>query len=123
MIIGIGTDIIEIERVERAVSREHFKNKVYTNNEQIYSESRGKQSAASYAARFAAKEAFFKAIGTGIFSDLTDVEIVNDSNGKPEIFLHGKVKSFADNLGVKNIFLSMSHSKNYAVANVLIDGQ
>ena len=122
MIIGIGNDIVEIERVRRAVASEHFTQRVFTETEIKYCESRGKQSAASYAARFAAKEAFFKAIGTGIFSDLTEVEIVNDSNGKPEIFLHGKVKSFADNLGVKNIFLSMSHSKNYAVANVLIDG-
>ena len=120
MIIGIGTDIIEIERVQRAVSRGNFIKKVYTDNEKNYCESRGKQSAASYAARFAAKEAFFKALGTGIFSEMTEVEILNNSRGQPEIFLHGEVKNFSDKLGVKKIFLSMSHSKNYATANVIV---
>ncbi len=120
MIIGIGTDIIEIERVRRAVLGEHFKNKVFTENEQNYCESRGVQSAASYAARFAAKEAFFKSLGTGIFTNLTEVEILNNSAGKPEIFLHGKAKTFADNLGVEKIFVSLSHCKEYATAFTIL---
>lgn len=121
MIIGVGTDIIEIERVGKAVEREHFKNRVYTKIEQNYCESRGRNSAASYAARFAAKEAFFKAMGTGIIFSLTDVEVVNNSNGQPEIFLHGATAQFSKEKGVKKIFLSLSHSQDYATATAVIE--
>lgn len=120
MIIGIGTDIIEIERVRRAVSSEHFKKKVFTENEQNYCESRGIQSAASYAARFAAKEAFFKALGTGIFTSLTEVEILNNDAGQPQIFLYGEAKTFAEKLHVKKIFVSLSHCREYATAFVTL---
>lgn len=120
MIIGIGTDIIEIERVRRAVAGVHFKDKVFTTNEQNYCESRGAQSAASYAARFAAKEAFFKSLGTGIFTSLTEVEILNDELGKPQIFLYGKAKTFFENLRAEKIFVSLSHCKDYATASVII---
>ena len=120
MIIGIGTDIIEIERVRRAVAGEHFKDKVFTKNEQNYCESRGAQSAASYAARFAAKEAFFKSLGTGIFTSLTEVEVLNDELGKPQIFLYGKAKTFFENLRAEKIFVSLSHCKDYATAFVII---
>ena len=120
MIFGIGTDIIEIERIRRAVSSEHFTEKVFTTNEKIYCESRGAQSAASYAARFAAKEAFFKALGNGIFTSLTEVETLNDAAGKPEIFLYDDAKTFAENLGVKKIFVSLSHCKEYATAFVIL---
>lgn len=121
MIFGIGTDIVEIERVKKSVEREHFKNRVYTKIEQSYCESRGKNSAASYAARFAAKEAFFKAIGTGIIFSLTDVEIVNDEGGQPEIFLHGKAVDFVEEKGVEKIFVSLSHSMKYATAVVVLE--
>ena len=120
MIIGIGTDIIEIERVRRAVLNEHFKEKVFTENEQNYCESRGVQSAASYAARFAAKEAFFKALGTGIFTSLTEVEILNNDTGQPQIFLYGAAKNFAEKLHVKKIFVSLSHCREYATAFVTL---
>ena len=120
MIIGVGTDIIEIERIRRAVQSEHFKKKVFTEKEKIYCESRGLQSAASYAARFAAKEAFFKALGTGIFTKLTEVEILNDAEGKPEIFLNGRAKTFAENLNVEKIFVSLSHCREYATAFVTL---
>jgi len=121
MILGIGTDIIEIERVRRAVSRQHFKNKVFTTNEQNYCESRGLQSAASYAARFAAKEAFFKALGTGIFTDLTEVEILNNDAGQPQIFLYGKAKDFAAKLQVEKISVSLSHCREFATAFVTLE--
>ena len=121
MIIGIGTDIIEIERVRQAVEREIFKQKVFTQAEQNYCESRGKQKFASYAARFAAKEAFFKAIGTGIFTKLTEVEVKNNLQGQPEIFLSGAAeKFFVDNGGGK-IFLSLSHSKDFATAVCILE--
>ncbi|MBR6012879.1 MAG: holo-ACP synthase [Selenomonadaceae bacterium] len=121
MIIGIGIDVIEIERIKKAVQNEHFKNKVYTKIEQNYCESRGNQSAASYAARFAAKEAFFKAMGTGINTELTDVEVINNELGQPEIFLHGKAFQAAKNLGVEKIFVSLSHSREYATATAVIE--
>lgn len=121
MILGIGTDIIEIERVRRAVSRQHFKIKVFTMNEQNYCESRGLQSAASYAARFAAKEAFFKALGTGIFTDLTEVEIINNDAGQPQIFLYGKAKDFATKLQVEKISVSLSHCREFATAFVTLE--
>ena len=121
MILGLGTDIIEIERVGSAIRRKSFRDFVYTENEQVYCESRGKNSAASYAARFAAKEAFFKALGTGIFSRPADVEIVNDERGRPEIFLHGKVAAQAKLLGVEKISVSLSHSHNFATAVCIVE--
>ena len=121
MILGIGTDIVEIERVRKSVERIFFKQKVFTPAEQNYCESRGKQSAASYAARFAAKEAVFKALGTGIFTKLTEVEILNNSQGKPEIFLHGKAELYAKKIGVEKIFLTLSHSKDFAIAVALLE--
>ena len=121
MIVGIGTDMIEISRVKKSVEREHFKNRVYTKTEQNYCESRGKNSAASYAARFAAKEAFFKAIGTGIIFSLTEVEIINNEVGQPEIFLRGATAQFAEEKGVKKIFVSLSHSLEYATAVVVLE--
>ena len=121
MILGLGTDVIEIERVDKAVRRKSFRDFVYTENEQVYCESRGKNSAASYAARFAAKEAFFKALGTGIFTRPADVEIVNDERGRPEIFLHGKVASQAKLLGVEKISVSLSHSRDFATAICIVE--
>ena len=120
MIIGIGTDIIEIERVRRAVENENFVRRVFTETETGYCKSRGINSAASYAARFAAKEAFFKALGTGIVTALKEVEICNDGRGKPEIFIEGKTKILADEKCVKEIFLSLSHSREYATAVVVL---
>ena len=120
MILGIGTDIIEIERIRQAVSREHFRRRVFTETEQNYCESRGAQSAASYAARFAAKEAFFKALGTGIVTNLTEVEIQNLSDGQPKIFLYGSANILAVERFVSKIFVSLSHSREYATAVVLL---
>ena len=122
MILGIGTDIIEIQRIRRAVVNEHFKRRVFTSTEIDYCESRGKNFASSYAARFAAKEAFFKALGTGIVTALSEVEVVNNLRGQPEIFLYGATKVLAEEKGVRKIFLSLSHSLEYATAvSVLTD--
>ena len=118
--IGIGTDIVEISRIRRAVEKEHFKRRVFTETEIIYCESRGKNAAASYAARFAAKEAFFKALGTGIVT-LLEVEVVNNLRGQPEIFLYGDTKTLAQEKGVDEIFLSLSHSREYATAVVALE--
>ena len=121
MIIGIGTDIIEIERVKRAINNRHFVERVYTVKEQNYCKSRGQQASASYAARFAGKEAFFKALGTGIVCNLTDVEILNDELGCPHVFLTGKAAEFFSKMKAKKIHISLSHSRNYAVATCTIE--
>lgn len=121
MIIGLGTDIIEIVRVQKAVTKKNFRENVFTEHERKYCESRGKNSAASYAARFAAKEAFFKALGTGIFTSLAEVEVLNDERGAPKINLRGRAKTFAEDRGVEKIFLSLSHSRDFATAVCVLE--
>ncbi|MCR5833074.1 MAG: holo-ACP synthase [Selenomonadaceae bacterium] len=116
MILGLGTDIIEVERIKKAVCSKRFKDNVFTEIEQAYCQSRGKNSAASYAARFAAKEAFFKALGTGIVTHLTEVEVINDEKDAPKIFLHGKALTLAQDKGAGDIFLTLSHSRDFATA-------
>lgn len=118
MIIGLGTDIIEVERVRKAVGKKFFRDNVFTAIEQEYCESRGKNSAASYAARFAAKEAFFKALGTGICAKLTDVEVINDERGAPKINLRGRAEVLASG---RKISLSLSHSRDFATAICIIE--
>jgi holo-[acyl-carrier protein] synthase len=122
MIFGIGTDIIETERVARAITRESFKLKVFSKREIDYCE---KQSTAeSFAARFAAKEAFFKALGTGWRDGMhiNEVEILNDDLGKPFIELTGDTLVIVQKKGIKNIFVSLSHIKTMAIAFVTLEG-
>ena len=121
MIIGVGTDIIEIDRVSRAIQNEHFIKKNFTDEEIKYCENRKINKAASYAVRFAGKEAFFKAIGTGIIFSLKSVEIINDDLGCPHIHLHDKAIEFVNQLNAKNFHISLSHSKNYATAVCVIE--
>ena len=121
MIVGIGNDIIEIERIEKAISKEGFKNKVYTQRELENIKKRGNR-AETYAGIFSAKEAISKAIGTGVreFS-LIDLEILNDDLGKPYVVVSEKLDKI---LKVKKesyqIEISISHSKKYATAMAII---
>ncbi len=117
-IYGIGTDIIEISRIEKAINRTKlFKEKVYSEKEIEYIEKK-KNSYASYAGRFAAKEAFSKAMGTGVRGFLLkDVEILNDELGKPVIYLYNEIKKLAEGLKIQ---ISISHSKEYAVSTVIL---
>ena len=122
MIIGIGTDIVELERVEKALAGHAFSTRVFHTDECAYCESRGRQKAASYAARFAAKEAFVKAIGTGFCGGTpADIEIRRGEGERPEIVLHGAYLAAAEAKKVSNIHLSMSHSRRYAVAQVVLE--
>lgn len=122
MIIGIGCDIIEIKRVKQAVVRELFVKKVFSAAEAEYCKSRGQQQYASFAARFAAKEAVVKALGTGFRGgSLTEIEVVNDDLGKPYIRLSGYYKELAERLGVKKQHLSLSHSRETAIAYVVME--
>ena len=117
-IYGIGTDIIEISRIRDAINRtSSFKKKVYTEKEIEYIEKK-KEPYASYAGRFAAKEAVSKALGTGVrgFS-LSDVEILNDELGKPNVILYNEILKHTKDLKIQ---ISISHSREYAVSTVII---
>lgn len=117
-IYGIGTDIIEISRIREAINRtSSFKRKVYTEKEIEYIEKK-KEPYASYAGRFAAKEAVSKALGTGVrgFS-LNDVEILNDELGKPTVTLYNNLLNHVEDLKIQ---ISISHSREYAVSTVII---
>ena len=121
MIVGIGNDIIEIERIEKAISKEGFKDKIYTQRELENIKKRGNR-AETYAGVFSAKEAISKAIGTGVreFS-LTDLEILNDDLGKPYVVVSERldkiIKSKKEDYQIE---ISISHSKKYAIAMVII---
>lgn len=122
MIVGVGCDIIEIERIARAIKRESFIQRVFTAKEAAYCQSRGQQAAASFAARFAAKEAVLKALGTGLREgSLQEIAVANDGLGKPLVQLSGHFAMLAKQLGVKNIQISLSHSRDFAVAYVIME--
>ena len=121
MIVGIGNDIIEIERIEKAILKEGFKNKVYTERELENIEKRGNRTE-TYAGIFSAKEAISKAIGTGVreFS-LIDLEILNDDLGKPYVVVSEKLdKILKTKKEDYQIEISISHSKKYATAMAII---
>ena len=124
MIFGIGTDIIEVARIGKRLEKsDALKQKLYTLREQQYCE-KGKVTVFQcYAARFAAKEAFFKALGTGYRYGMAfhEIEVLNDELGKPHVNPLGKVKEFLDENRIKNIHLSISHVKETAVAMVVME--
>lgn len=123
MIYGTGIDIIEVERVKDQISKViGLKEEIFTKKEIGYCESK-KNKAQHYAARYAAKEAFFKAIGTGWRDGMKfiEIEILNNELGKPEVFLHGKIKKFCDSHTISNIHVSLSHIKNFVTAIITIE--
>lgn len=122
MIVGIGCDIIEIERIARAIKSESFIRRVFTAEEAAYCQRRGQQAAASFAARFAVKEAVLKALGTGLREgSLQEIAVDNDGLGKPLVQLSGHFAMLAKQLGVKNIQISLSHSRELATAYVIME--
>jgi len=123
MILGVGIDMIEVERVEASISKGNgFREMIFSEEEIAYCESKTKKFE-HYAARFAAKEAFFKALGTGWAKDtlFNEVEVVHDENGKPELQLLGPTAEAVRSLGAGPISVSMSHIKNVASAIVIIE--
>ena len=123
MNIRCGIDIIEIDRISKVLSDgESFRNKVFTQRERDYCESRGRGSVQSYAARFCAKEEVVKALGTGISKGISyqDIEILNEENGKPKVILHGEAERIFKELGSKAIDISLTHSRAYAAAQAVI---
>jgi holo-[acyl-carrier protein] synthase len=122
MILGIGIDIIEIARVRGAISQAAFQQRVFTEAEQQYCESRGAQKAASYAARWAGKEAVMKAFGTGLRGGrMVDIEILPDGLGCPHVHLHGYFAGLAAGYKSVNIAISLSHARENAIAQCIIE--
>ena len=125
MILGTGIDIVNIERVERMMNRwgNHFLHRVFTEKEILWCQKRSRPSEC-YATRFAAKEAFLKAIGWGLRYGIqwTDIEIGNDVLGKPSLSFHRKAKEVLESLRIRKSLLTLSHDRPYAVAHVLLEG-
>jgi len=126
MIVGVGVDVCEIARVERALAGRngaHFRARVFTAGETAYCERRGRTAAQSYAATFAAKEAALKAFGTGWSEGLAwrHVEVVHDAGGAPGLALHGPARTLARRRGVVRTHLTLSHAGALAVALVVLE--
>ena len=124
MITSIGIDIIEVYRIRETISRTpRFAERVFTKRERDYCEAKGAASAQSYAARFAAKEAFLKALKTGWRGKITwhEIEIRSDENGVPTLEIEGEAKNILANLGANKIHLSLSHTTEHAVAQVILE--
>jgi holo-[acyl-carrier protein] synthase len=121
-IFGIGIDVVEVDRIASAIERhgEPFLAKIFTPSEREYCDSR-KNAALHYAARFAAKEAVAKALGTGIGGNagLHDLEIVHDAAGAPKLRLSGAAERFATEHGITDIKISLTHAREYAAANAI----
>jgi len=124
MIVGSGIDIAEIGRIRRSVERygERFLNRVYTAAEQAYC-LRKRNAAESLAARFAAKEAGAKALGTGISFGVNwlEIEVVREPSGRPTLRFHGRALEIADHLGVAHAALSLTHTGELAMASVVLE--
>jgi holo-[acyl-carrier protein] synthase len=124
VIVGTGIDITETQRIQESLERygERFRDRIYTPEEVAYCE-RFKNKAERYAARFAAKEATFKALGTGWRSGIRwlDVEIIHQPSGKPELALRGRAQEVARQLGVARAAVSLSHANHYVVAQVIFE--
>jgi len=123
MIKGIGTDLVEVERIATGINRDNgFREMVFSAHEIAYCEAKANKFE-HYAARFAAKEAFFKALGTGWLDGtaFNEVEIINSANGKPELHFLGLTATAIGALGLTNIQVSLSHVKSMASAVVIIE--
>ena len=121
-IVAHGIDLVDCPRIEEMIKRhgERFVNRVFTANEQAYAE-KNKNSIEKLAGRFAAKEAILKLIGTGWRGKIawTDIEVINNPMGQPEITLSGEVEKLADKLRIKHISVSITHTANFAIASAV----
>jgi len=124
MIIGTGIDMVEIQRIQRSLDRfgARFLNKVFTPTEQAYCLKK-RNSAESLAARFAAKEAGAKALGTGISYGVTwlEIEVVREPGSRPTVRFHGRAKVIANQLGCARAALSITHTAELATASVILE--
>ena len=124
MILSIGTDIVEVYRIRETIARTpRFAERVFTRREREYCESKGAASAQSYAGRFAAKEAFLKALKTGWRGKITwtDIEIINDAEGVPQFQIGGEAGRLLGAMKAGRVHLSISHTTEHAVAQVIFE--
>ncbi len=124
MIVGTGIDIAEVPRIAQSIERfgDRFLRRIFTDGEIRYCDSKANR-AERYAARFAAKEAAMKALGTGWNHGVRwcDCEVTRLPGGRPTLTFHGKAAEFAAKLGTKNIALSLTHTKEQAMAQVILE--
>jgi holo-[acyl-carrier protein] synthase len=124
MIVGLGLDIAEVDRIEASIRRHGraFVERIFTPAEIVYCE-RHRNRAERFAGRFAAKEAAMKALGTGWAHGVrwVDIEVVREPGGKPSLKLSGASREIASRLGVKNIVLTITHTGNTALAIVIFE--
>jgi len=124
MIVGTGIDIAEVARIRQSIARfgDRFLRRIYTPDEIRYCDSKANR-VERYAARFAAKEAAMKALGTGWNHGVRwlDCEVVRQPGGRPSLAFHGKAAEFAAKLGVKNAALSLTHTTEQAMAQVILE--
>lgn len=125
MIVGIGIDLIEVPRLAEVLQRqgEAFLQRVFTAGERAYCEGAPRHAAARLAARWAAKEALLKALGTGLREvKWQEIEVVRDELGAPALLLHGAAAEVAQRRGVVRTHLSLTHTEGYAAAQVVLEG-
>ena len=124
MIVGSGIDLVDIERIQQAMDRygARFLDRVFTGNEQAYC-LRKRNAAESLAARFAAKEAGAKALGTGISHGVSwlEIEVVREPSGRPTLSFHGRAAQFAERLKATHAALSLTHTATVAMASVVLE--
>jgi holo-[acyl-carrier protein] synthase len=125
VIIGIGVDMVDVDRIDTIMARrgDQFVNRAFTDNERAYC-SRCQCPERRYAARFAAKEAVMKALGRGWFQGMPfrEIEVTRGEHGRPGVGLSGQTAALANQLGVRQIHLSITHEQRAAVAFVIIEG-
>lgn len=122
VIVGLGTDIVEVERISKMIERhgDSFVNRIFTPGEIAYCRQR-KFSAEPFAGRWAAKEAVMKALGTGFIqgTHFQEIEVVTEESGRPRVVLHGSTADLAKQLGIGEILVTMSHCREYATATAI----
>jgi holo-[acyl-carrier protein] synthase len=129
MVVSAGIDMVEVVRIQSALEDPkiggRFRDRVYTEGEIRYCESKRRGRYESYAGRFAAKEAVMKALGRGWGSKVgwVDIEVLSSVGGKPEISLHSKAAAFAREVGIRRFSLSITHTQQYAIAYVIAEAE
>jgi len=124
MILSIGIDIVEVYRIRQTIARTpRFAERVFTANERAFCDGKGLAAPQSYAGRFAAKEAFLKALKTGWRGKITwqDIEVISDELGAPSLEIHGEAKKILNDRGADRVHLSISHTSDHAVAEVILE--
>jgi holo-[acyl-carrier protein] synthase len=125
MVLGLGTDMIEIARIEHSLTRfgDAFMRRIYTSAEVAYCRQKKKTASESFAARFAAKEAAAKALGTGISRGVTwlEIEVLRLPGQRPTLHLSGRAAEIAARLGIRHLSVSLSHTRELAIATVIAE--